>query len=942
LTGDREKELEALRSHYSQLTGGLSTQIDPLVEQYFEALYQNGDKGREELHRCAKQPSPYHFQLINFLLAKRDAELAHEAIENAPLSAAWKLSRHAEVSLPLREFENRNDGYFAEALHFKSIGEMIAEKPDATKQLVGDDWFHLTNEYGEWLYLSKAPERVSKAGALLPALIEDSPHDATAQLKLGEWYLSQKDPRRAVEHLQIALEMKPGDKNTLASLGSAFFELPDKGKADETWKEIVAGDDTPLENYELYIRTLKEHGLAEDARDYLYQDVVDRLDENESTTRIGRRVRHSSSDGVKSLVRTLAVSFADRDDGSLTPQAESARAAFFKKLAEALPDDATLPEQLIRESLVAKSQRGVFYTVCISRSEGIGSLGSDADYSSQLQNALIPADAEEALDHEDKFKVSEPDGDRVKWQKEYLAYLVDAKQTAKARKLISEIETSIKGRYARPAWVRLASSRLDIRDRKLPAALSQLRHFAGIDVSPNVSKIGAPSSERLNEAVEMLRDEGHSDLADQLLEAGYSRAIALEQYDTAYFVGLAKLALARHDLERGKGILNALTFLGSEETKPEAEADISSWPWIKTHAVDEPAVEKPEVRESVDLPKSLQLAAETLSQYGQFEEAIGYRQRLAELSPSDETNRIELARLFAASKKDDEAVAGFASIIADRTVTRRARWQAVWLTKEMAGERQEIWTSLKQQVQAANSKDREMLAAIDALSLASSGRTEEAVKVIASLETENPNDYVRLFRGIVENTVGQKQAALRSLIATLDSSRESQSSAAFGFSEEKPVLQVVRLYAELGQPRAALNLAKALSELNPNSRRTAQHSVRKSEDDEDSESETNEAAPEETALGNEAGRYRTLEARARDLEAKSRIEMLGLLSETAEKIGDLDLAVKYESAKIELLDTRAEKRAAESRLDKLLSLEKENQDNPGVRFRIDQNLIAKL
>ena len=41
--------------------------------------------GRAELAEIAKQNSPHQIQLINFLLAKGEGDLAHLAIENADL-----------------------------------------------------------------------------------------------------------------------------------------------------------------------------------------------------------------------------------------------------------------------------------------------------------------------------------------------------------------------------------------------------------------------------------------------------------------------------------------------------------------------------------------------------------------------------------------------------------------------------------------------------------------------------------------------------------------------------------------------------------------------------------------------------------------------------------------------------------------------------------------
>ena len=107
LLGDSSLELQALREHYQKPSeqNQLVTSTDPLVERYFEALWENGQAGRDELLSCAQHPTSHQLQLITFLLTKSDRELVHIAIENSPLSPAWKSSRNAETSLQLAEFE---------------------------------------------------------------------------------------------------------------------------------------------------------------------------------------------------------------------------------------------------------------------------------------------------------------------------------------------------------------------------------------------------------------------------------------------------------------------------------------------------------------------------------------------------------------------------------------------------------------------------------------------------------------------------------------------------------------------------------------------------------------------------------------------------------------------------------------------------------------------
>ena len=218
---------------------------------------------------------------------------------------------------------------------------------------------------------------------------------------------------------------------------------------------------------------------------------------------------------------------------------DAAKAKWFSNLCAAAPNNRFLPEFLIRESLVARGEAGPFYQMLIKRGAGLTSYDRDSAYTALQEKAFADSELEEALDQERDYKPSEPDSQKIKWQKEYLDYLIDRKQSAAARRLISQIEVAIKHRYARPVWLRLATLRLDVRDGRVAQALDGLAHFVGIKTGGNLTEIKPPSIERLNDAVALLRSEGHEPETRGLMEAAYAREIALEQYEPVYFAGLA-------------------------------------------------------------------------------------------------------------------------------------------------------------------------------------------------------------------------------------------------------------------------------------------------------------------------------------------------------------------------------------------------------------------
>jgi tetratricopeptide (TPR) repeat protein len=946
LLGDREKELQVLRENYRRLMGSLPSQAsgvsDEMAGRYLEALYENGEQGRQELRELAQQTSPYQFQLINFLLARGEGELAHEAIERVPLSEAWKLSRHAGASLALQDYNPQSESYFADALQLKSIGELITQKPVASKQLVGDDWFHLAQAYGQWLYQSQQGGADARNRILLPAMIENRPHDQDEQAKLGSWYLDRKDYNGALKHLNLALEMNAGDNKARARLGSAAFLSGDEGKAIEIWSGIIKGDQPGLEDSELYLSTLQSHGLAAEARNKLFPLVAKQVslfgdyESDSPNSSSGDEERQKKLESLRGMIRALAASFRQRSDKRnadepLSSQAEMARVRFFYKLSEAAHDSNLLPKILIEESLIAESHWEPFYELLIKHSSPLSSYERDYDYTAQLNNTWNADEAEESLDQENDYKVSEPPSERIHWQKEYLDYLIARHQTEAARHTIKAVETEITHRYARPAWLRLMSLRLELLDGREANALIGLRRFVGIESASSNATINPPSMERLNMAASMLREEGRAASADQLLEAAYTREIALERYGAPALVGLARLAFARGDRTRGLKLLQAMVALSNEETFAEAAAELASWPAVKAYAVDRARQEGAEMENTLDPPEALRLAAETATAFAEFDAGINYRQQLLAASPEDETNHIELVRLLAEKKNYEEVANHLAQIIGDRRASRRARWQAVSLSSEIAGTRDDLWARLKERVRAADAGDDEMLAALDAASWSNAGRWDEAVKLINTMKAANPNPYLSFFGALLEKR-GQSADALDAFVHTLIAQRDAQVTEAFLF-EENPLRQIIRLYGVKGQPRAVL----LASELDP----TLKEGDGGAERDENVPAAVDEEIRVEARASMAGPRYQTLRERAAEREIQSRVELLGLLSGAAEQVGDLSRAVEFERVRLKLLTAATERQSAKARLGQLLIRQKENSRRVVVAYSVDQSLIAQ-
>lgn len=940
LGGDSEAELKALREEFAAGLGKPTAATSPMIERYFEALLEQGDVGRDELRRCVQSQTSHRFQLIGFLLRNDELKLAREAVEAAPQSAAWKSSRQAEISLAARDLSRDNEAFFLRALNWKTIGEMVASGPGQSGQmaqhLVGDNWFYLAEGYGRWLAASEKSvpravasgleaKQTSKAASatFLPALIENRPKDPGAQRRLALWYAGQGEHQLSLEHFRLALEMNPGDGQTIADAGSAYFKLGKRQEADEYWSKIIAGDKPKVESLTLYLRALGGAGLAAEARERLKPMVVKRFSE------AGRSDEEMES--LKSLIRAMARSFGkETEDGVVaSPKDEAEKAAFLRELCDSAPGALSLAEMAINEPLVKRENFAPFYEKIIRDAEGVSRYASDADFVDRLRmrTSWSLDEVEESLDHERasesgaRISAQDPQqfGARVGWYQKYLDYLIAERKDAEAIGLIPKIEQEFKGRYARPEWLRLAKLRLDVRQGRVAQALAGLKHFAGIEVSPKLESVAPPNIERLNEAAAALRAEKRVAEADQLLQAAYERGVALEQLQTSSFTGLARLAFEKGDAERGSKLLKLMVELGDSETRDTSAAEVAALDWVKARAVNSESIERPRPSNQVQLAEALRVAAETAAEFDQFTLAIEYRRRLLAVSPEESANSLELARALAAGGKNDEAINQLASLISDRRATRQIRWTAVWIAPEIV--KQEGRALFDQQVRAV--KDQEMVAAVDAQSMLGGGQSDSAIKRLDEAVTSGPGAQLKLFRALSQKNAGRESDALQSLLDSMIGFGDAWIPAPFGMTEDEPRWQAVRLYAKQGRPRAALRLAGADELLKGQT------------------AATQPATADDVRIDRAKTRFISLSERSSRRRSQSRLDLLGLLSTSAEQVGDLEKAIEFETARLNLSPDSAERRKSESRVGQLKAKRKERRRKPASSIEFNENAVTR-
>ncbi|HWW75930.1 MAG TPA: hypothetical protein VNZ44_11060, partial [Pyrinomonadaceae bacterium] len=571
---------------------------------------------------------------------------------------------------------------------------------------------------------------------------------------------------------------------------------------------------------------------------------------------------------------------------------------------------------------------GDFYALLVARSQGPQTYDYDYEFTEFTRNVFGAGGSDEAFDHANEFKAQEPTGERAKWQRRYLEYLLEEGRDAEALKVVNAVEDELVRRYARPAWLRLAKARLELRGGRREKALADLKAFVGADAPPGLTKVSAPDAGRLSDAVALLREERRESLAPQLVEATYTQLLALGQYQTPYFVALAGVAFEGGDAERGDTMLRLLVELSSDETRDEAAARVAALPGVRARAAALGRAELPEGVNSISHTSALQLAAETAGSFARYEEAIGFRQTLAAEKPDDYTNRVELARLLAAAGRRAEAVAQLSGVVFDRRAPRAARWQAMWVAPEVTGGSAELWESLIRS--SAGRDDREMSAALEAGRLWAGGRAAEASDLLGRAAEDDPNPLLEFFLGVVAADCGRDGVAEAAWAAAFRSRAEDDISSAFGADREDALRELIRLQLSSGRASSALKLASLDAEL------VAESSAKDAGSD--SGEEESDASAFETRPGPS---YRTLKERASARRAASESELLAGLSAAAERSGEFDKALEFERARQGRLTDEAERAASRARVTKLARLRKQTAGAAKPPLVVDAALVAK-
>lgn len=634
LAGDRDRELASLRAAYASLSGAVMESELEWVGRYFSLLYSSGM--RDELQRLASTPSTAQYQLINFLIEKGERELARTAIANARQTPAWKASRSAEVGLFVKDNSPATENFFKAALDYRTIGQTLNRRVDADQILVGDDWFVAARNYGYWLGNAG---RDAESRRFTPAEIEGDPVSGDVQLELAAFYLDRKDTTRALNHVQLAAELAPGETDVALMRGAVLLAQGDRQGALAAWNAVMSGRVTS-DNAERYLRMAASNGMLREALPQVENFIIAYLNRRSRRNDYDERVEN-----VKPLIRLMSETADART--------ATAVASTFENILRGAPNDLLIGKLIIEEKLLpAAALSGIYRTLHQRYTELAVSTFGTPEY-------------EDGLTFNGAFV--NPGRDLSEFRRDYIDYLVRSNSLAEARLLIESIkredaendlaledqatgddeEQSVTDYYE---WLPLALALVELRmGRDATKVVAELRSYCGLD-EPTQTTGGDGDEESYDEtasqgtlhehclkAYALLIAERRDKEAEDLLYDAYREAARGRYASDASLAGLAEI-----EARRGRS---------AEATR----------------------LLKLVVERSTDNLRALRLAAETAAKIGAFAQAVEYREQIAGVNPDDAVNQIELVRALSAAGRNGEATDRIIALVNERTTPNTAR-----------------------------------------------------------------------------------------------------------------------------------------------------------------------------------------------------------------------------------------------------------------------------
>ena len=893
LAGDRERELASLRAAYTGASGALSDSNVDWVERYLSLLYEANRK--DEVQRVASSSSPYQIQLINFLIARNDINLARTAIANAKQSPAWVASRSGEVGLFLKDYSIATETFFKSALDLRTIGQTLGRRVDPNQTLVGDDWFIAARNYGYWLGNAGRDEAGRK---LTAAEIEGDPKSASAQLEQAAYYLDRKDGKRAINHVALAAELEPGSTDVAVMRGSVLLSQGDKKGALDAWNAMMSGRVT-MEEAQAYLAVMADNGFLREALPQVEGFIIAYFNRPKR--------RNDNSDRAEAL-KPLVYALAERGDAKNIAVVVSS----FENILNRLPDNIGIGRTIVDENLLPESAMAGIYRAMHRRFVDIanatfGTPEYDGDYDTG-ETSVSPA------------------RDLSEFRHRFLDYLIRANSLAEARLLVAEIkkeqaeialayedqtgdEDSAPSDYYE--WLPLASALIELRSGPdATKAVAELRSYCGLeapakDQSSNSDESSEDESysqsgmhERCLKAYALLLAERKDKEAEALLYEVYKKDSQLRNASDASLAGLAEIEARRGRNEEVSRLLKLL------------------------------------VERSTDNLQALRLAAETAARLNRFADAIDFRQQIAVANPDDASNKLELARAMSAAGRNSEAMDRLIALLEERTTPNGVKAQIAEVVGEIAKTDRPAAEKIQRLFQRAGLQEGagELLAgaAFDE----NMGNLERAQ--VALFRVKGPLESIAQVKlGLINRNAGKDLEAAKNFERAIYLDPDETLTSAIAFRASSSRSQLIILYSKLQRDQAAIRLTEGETDSKAFLSAAARQALNSAGEDTEKAS-TAVFEPSLEITKSKTTGLKTIAERNESATASIQNDLIFALAESSARLGRLDRAIALERLRASAASRAEDKITIEKRIESLLAAQLAREKATAALLRVNK------
>ncbi len=876
---DTEGELSALRDYYKSMSGSLTATEDEYIGRYLELLLAQGDAGRKELEALVEQNSPFKIQLIRFLVRRGERDMAYRAIASTSLSESWKLARTGEAALVLEDYSDFAGSAFTKVLGSVRIGDLVAAK--GRTGLGGEDFYAVSYTYGRWIEARSKGKEDVRARAYLLARVENRPQDASAHRAVGRMYLAESKYKRAIEHFELGLALSPSSHILKLDIGEAYWKQGDEKLARKWWQRAIENPDVDI--LSSYFMLLSSLDLRQEAR----QTIAEKLPVLVNSS------QYAGFETVKPLIRLM-----------VEPPTTPAQAAdYFTGLTEKLKTRDLLL-MVLSEKLVPEDRRIIFLQRLASLTP-TDTVEFDAEFKDRLAKASVASDAfsEQYELIEDEYLLAgnssvdtdyenevEPEADPewFKVRRELITALLDAGRPEEALNELNGLEKVYLGRAPRPGGLRLLRARAQMALGRTDEAMASLERYCGLRARSERSVL--PSIKRCQEVKALLSSQKRPEAAAVLARA-YAVKLASGGLSVSNFASYARAELDCGETSKAMKALELML----EAARPDIRR--SELEKIGAHFSKNGQYASYYYRP--EMAAALIAASELAAQAGQLDLALKYESRIPAASLSA-GHRMELARLFAVAGNLQEAVRLIVEGLAKLKMSNVEKFSSVALLARMAEIHPTLATraELSRAVTSFPEVDAETRSLIEVVERRAAGRWDEARALLESLSARSMHPVIPLLRADLERSMGNREAASELFAQALQTDPAAKFEPAYRIILESPYRQSIRNSALWGRNHAALYLASRDRVL----------------------SSAEKAAEVQLRRGLEGNFVELAVSRAEEYEQS----LLALLSQSAERVGALSSALRYETmllertgqeasrARVELLNRRAKEQVVRS------------------------------